>query len=115
MASHPFRTNPVSGKSLSARPAPKGREPGPGAASRTSRLAGGEFHQLDGVRIDNRPAHPLGCIEMHEGLVAERIPKDARLAALRDQVTGAELAKRDIGSAPCRDTMSLHQSTSVPP
>src|SRR3546814_12135691 len=82
MASHPFRTNPVSGKSLSARPAPKGREPGPGAASRTNRLAGGEFHQLDGVRIDNRAAHPLGCIEMHEGLVPERIAQDARLAAI---------------------------------
>src|SRR3546814_6668445 len=77
------------------RPAPPRKGWTGRAPSRTSRLAGGEFHQLDGLRIDDRTAEPLGCIEMHKGLVAERIAQDARLTADGDQVNGAEIAECD--------------------
>src|SRR3546814_20853025 len=70
-------------KRLAPGPVPKGKETrNRTPVARQPRLAGGEFHQLDGLRIDDRPADPLGCIEMHAGFVAERIAQDARLAAV---------------------------------
>jgi hypothetical protein len=68
-------------RKVSARSAPKGgREHGPGAHRASAKSAGGEFHQFDGLQIDDRTADPFGCIRTHDRLVAERIAQDARLA-----------------------------------
>src|SRR3990170_8066015 len=58
-------------------------------------LAGGELDQLDRLEIHHVAAHPLGGVEVHEGLGGEGITQDAHALAVDDQVALAEIAEGD--------------------